>query len=155
MTLSENSIRDILEIKKKYPTSRAALMPALYIAQKEFGWLSSEAIEAVSETLEVPRAIVKGVATFYAMYKNRPMGRHLIQICTNVSCMIFGAEQLVTFLEKRYGLIAGGTSPDGRFSLVIMECIGACDRAPAMFVNEDFFSGLNEQNIVEILEEYK
>jgi NADH:ubiquinone oxidoreductase subunit E len=103
----------------------------------------------------VPRAIVKGVATFYAMYKNRPMGRHLIQICTNVSCMIFGAEQLVTFLEKRYGLTAGGTSPDGRFSLVIMECIGACDRAPAMLINEDFFSGLNEQNIDEILQRYK
>jgi NADH-quinone oxidoreductase E subunit len=155
MTLSEDSIKEILEIKKKYPTPRAALLPALYIAQKEFGWLSPDALEAVSETLEVPRAIVKGVATFYAMYKHRPTGRHLIQLCTNVSCMVFGAEELLVFLEKRYGITAGGTSPDGRFSLVIMECIGACDRAPAMLVNEDFYSDLNEQNIVEILERYK
>lgn len=155
MTLSEDAIRELQAIKERYPTKRAALLPALYIAQREFGWLSPEALKAVSEALDVPRALVKGVATFYAMYKQRPMGRHLIQICTNVSCMVFGAEDLLSLLKNKYGLTVGGTSPDGRFSLVVMECIGACDRAPAMLVNTDFWSNLNENNIFEILERYK
>lgn len=148
-------IENIAKLKEKYPASGAALLPALYLAQKEFGWLSQEALEFVAETLSLPKATVKGVATFYSMYKNRPMGRHLVQLCTNVSCMIFGAEKLADLLEKKYGLVPGGTSPDSRFSLVIMECIGSCDKAPAMLVNTDFHYYLNESNIIAILEQYK
>lgn len=146
---------DLLRLRDKYPTTEATLLPALYLAQKEFGWLSPEAMEFVAETLSIPKATVKGVATFYAMYKTKPTGRHLIQLCTNVTCMLFGAEQLGELLSRRYGLKPGGTSPDGRFSLMIMECIGACDRAPAMLVNDDFHHSLNQENIIEILERYK
>jgi len=148
-------MKELDTIKEKYPTTRAAILPALYIAQEKFGWLSPEAIEEVSSTLNVPKALVRGVSTFYAMYKHKPMGRHLIQLCTNVSCMIFGAETLLELLKNKYGLEPGGTTEDGRFSLVIMECIGACDRAPAMLVNNDFHSNLNDNNITEILEKYK
>lgn len=155
MTLSESSLKELEAVRKKYPTLRAAVLPALYIAQRDLGWLSPEAMEAVSEALGAPRALVKGTATFYAMYKQKPTGRHLIQLCTNVSCMVFGAEDLVTLLKNKYDVTVGGTSPDGRFSLVVMECIGACDRAPAMLVNEDFWSGLSDSNITEILERYK
>lgn len=146
---------NILSLKDKYPSTGAILLPALYLAQKEFGWLSPEAMGFVAETLNISGATVKGVATFYAMYKNKPMGRHLIQLCTNVSCMIFGAERLVDLLSEKYGLAPGGTSEDGRFSLVIMECIGSCDRAPAMLVNTDFHYDLTETNILDILERYK
>lgn len=146
---------NILSLKDKYPATGAILLPALYLAQKEFGWLSPEAMGFVAETLNISGATVKGVATFYAMYKNKPMGRHLIQLCTNVSCMIFGAERLVDLLSEKYGLVPGGTSEDGRFSLVIMECIGSCDRAPAMLVNTDFHYDLTETNILDILERYK
>jgi NADH:ubiquinone oxidoreductase subunit E len=86
------------------------LLPAIYIAQREFGFLSSEAYEAVSAALGVPRATVRGVATFYAMYKHKPMGRHIVQLCTNVSCMILGAERLVDFLKSTYSLEPGGGS---------------------------------------------
>lgn len=147
--------KDLLKLRDKYPTTEATLLPALYLAQKEFGWLSPEAMEFVADTLAIPKATVKGVATFYAMYKNKPTGRHLIQLCTNVTCMLFGAEQLVDMLSRKYGVKPGGTSPDNRFSLAIMECIGACDRAPAMLVNDDFHYGLNEENIIEILERYR
>ena len=152
---TDASIKEIEEITAKYPNSRAALLPALYVAQRDFGWLSPEAYEAVAELLNVPKATARGVGTFYAMYKNKPMGRHLIQLCTNVSCMILGAERLVDLLKNTYGIEPGGMSPDGRFSLVIMECIGACGTAPAMLVNEDFFENLTEQNLQEILQRYQ
>jgi NADH-quinone oxidoreductase E subunit len=147
--------KEIKEIVERYPDRRAALLPSLYVAQKHYGWLSQDAYEAVAETLNLPKATVKGVATFYAMYKHKPMGRHLIQLCTNVACMVMGAERLIDLLKDRYGIEPGGTTEDGRFSLVIMECIGACDRAPAMLVNTDFHHSLNENNIFEILENYK
>jgi NADH-quinone oxidoreductase E subunit len=152
---SETAIKELEEIRAKYPTARAALLPALYIAQREFGWLSKEAYEAVSDVLGVPGAVARGVGTFYAMYKHAPMGRNVVQLCTNVACMIMGAERLVDLLKSKYALEPGGTTPDGRFSLVIMECIGACGTAPAMLVNDDFHENLTEKNIGEILEKYK
>jgi len=146
---------DIKTIAAKYPDRRGALLPALYVAQREKGWLSQDALREVSAVLNLPEATVKGVATFYSMYKKHPAGKYLVQLCTNVACMIFGAETLLDLLGKKYGLEPGGTTEDGRFSLVIMECIGACDRAPAMLVNEDFHADLTEQRIMEILESYK
>jgi len=148
-------IDEIRVLSGKYPDRRGALLPALYVAQKEAGWLSQEALDTVSAALNLPQATVKGVATFYAMYKHRPMGRHLIQLCTNVACMIMGAERLVDLLKEKYGLEPGGTTGDGRFSLVIMECIGACDRAPAMLVDTDFHADLTGDNIFRILEKYE
>lgn len=152
---SEAAIKELSEIRTRYPNSRAALLPAIYIAQREFGYLSPEAYEAVSSLLGIPKATVRGVATFYVMYKHRPIGRYLIQLCTNVSCMLLGAERLVDFLKNKYGLEVGGTTPDGRFSLVIMECIGGCDVAPAMLVNNDYYGSLTQERIEEILEGYK
>ncbi|MBI4684571.1 MAG: NADH-quinone oxidoreductase subunit NuoE [Nitrospirae bacterium] len=153
--LSEAVIKELEEIRQRYPNARAALLPAIYIAQREFGWLSPEAYEAVSDILGVPKTIARGVATFYAMYKHKPMGRNIVHLCTNVSCMILGAERLVDILKERYGLEPNSTTPDGRFSLVIMECIGACGTAPAMLVNTDFHDNLTQENIIQILESYK
>lgn len=152
--LSEAAIKELNELKAKYPTARGALLPAISLAQRDFGHLSAEALQSVSAALGIPRATVRGVATFYAMYRNRPMGRHVVQLCTNVSCMLLGAEKLVDFLKNKYGLEPGGMTKDGRFSLVIMECIGACGTAPAMLVNEDFYENLTEKYIDEILEKY-
>jgi len=148
-------LKEISEIKARYPDSKAALLPTLYIAQREFGWLSHEAMQYVAETLNLPEVVVKGTASFYTMFKHKPMGRHLIQLCTNVSCMILGAERLVDFLKNKYGLEPYGTTGDGRFSLLIMECIGACDSGPAMLVDTDFYDNLNEQRIEGILAKYK
>ena len=130
-------------------------MPSLYIAQREFGWLSHEAMRVVAKTLNLPEAEVRGTASFYAMFRHKPVGRNLIQLCTNVSCMILGSEALVDLLNKKYGVEPDGTSRDGRFSLVIMECIGACGMGPAMLVNTDFYDNLTELRIEEILERYK
>ena len=152
---NETVLKEIEDIRAKYPEQRSALLPSLYIAQREFGWLSPEAMLFVAKTLNLPEAEVRGTASFYAMFRHKPVGRNLIQLCTNVSCMILGSERLLDFLMKRYGIKPDGTSQDGRFSLVIMECIGACGTAPAMLVNTDFHDNLSEKKIEEILERYK
>ena len=152
---NETVLKEIDEIKGRYPDSRSALLPALYVAQREFGWLSHEAMSYVARTLNLPEAMVRGTASFYSMFKHKKAGRHLIQLCTNVSCMILGAERLVDFLRTKYGMEPDNTTQDGRFSLVIMECIGACGTAPAMLVNTDFYDSLTEKRIEEILETYK
>ena len=152
---NETVLREIDGIRTKYPDRRSALLPSLYIAQREFGWLSDEAMQHVANTLSLPEAEVRGTASFYSMFRPKPAGRHLIQMCTNVSCMILGAEKLVDFISGKYSVQPNGTSRDGRFSLVIMECIGACGTAPAMLVNTDFYDSLTEKRIEEILEKYK
>ncbi len=148
-------LKEIEDIKAKYPDSKSALLPSLYIAQKELGWLSLEAMKAVADALNLPESDVRGTASFYSMFRLKPAGRNLIQLCTNVSCMILGAERLKDLLQDRYGLLPGGTTADGRFSLIIMECIGACGTAPAMLVNTDLHENLTGHNIAEILDKYK
>jgi len=152
---NETVLKEIGDIKAKYPDRRSALLPSLYIAQREFGWLSHEAMSCVAGALSLPEADVRGTASFYAMFRQKPVGRNLIQLCTNVSCMILGSEKLLDLLRSKYGVEPGGTSEDERFSLVIMECIGACGTAPAMLVNTDFYDSLTEKSIVDILERYK
>ncbi|MBI3593017.1 MAG: NADH-quinone oxidoreductase subunit NuoE [Nitrospirae bacterium] len=153
--LSEKAVTEIKRIKTKYQDARSCLLPSLYVVQRESGWIDPAAMSAVGELLNVPKATVKGVATFYSMFRHKPVGRHLIQLCTNVACLVMGAERLVDMLKERYGLEPNGTTSDGRFSLVIMECIGACGTAPAMLVDTEFHDNLNEGNIITILESYK
>jgi NADH-quinone oxidoreductase E subunit len=154
MTLSDTALREIEQIRRKFPEPRGALIPALYIAEREFGWLSAAALMALADALELPPALVRGTATFYHLYRHREMGRHLIQLCTNVSCMVLGAEELQEILKKKYGLEPGGTTEDGRFSLLIMECIGVCEGAPAMQIDTDLYQNLTEERLDEILSSY-
>lgn len=147
--------KDLDDIKSRYPAGRALALPALHMAQSEYGWLSSDALKAVADYLNMPKALLRGVATFYSRFSEMPMGRNLIQVCTNVSCMLFGAESLVDMVRRKYNVEPGRTSPDGRFSLVVAECIGACDRGPAMLVNSEFHYRLDKKNIIDILERYR
>jgi NADH-quinone oxidoreductase E subunit len=154
MTLTAAALREIEMIRGKYPEPRSALIPALYVAEREFGWLSAAALLSLAEALDLPPAVVRGTATFYHLYRHREMGRHLIQLCTNVSCMILGAEELQEMLKRKYGLVPGGTTEDGRFSLLIMECIGVCEGAPAMQIDTDLYQNLTEERLDEILSSY-
>ena len=153
--ISEKSLNNINEKVRDYPHGRSALMAALHELQSEEGWLSPDTLAEISDVLNIPAATVKGVATFYHMYRHTPMGRNIVQICTNVACMVMGSDSLVELLKKEFGLEPGGTTEDNRFSLVIMECIGACGTAPAMLVNDNFHENLDEKNIIEILSGYK
>lgn len=149
-------MKEIEESMTAYPDGRSALLSALHSAQYEEGWITPESMTAISEKLNLPLAMVKGVATFYALYRHKPGGKYLIQLCTNVACMIMGAESFLDVLKREFGLDPGGTTEDGRFSLIIMECIGACGTAPAMLINDDFHENITTEKILlKILKGYK
>ncbi len=155
MMLFEEIVQELHKAKEKYPEDRLALLPSLYVIHKRLGWLSEDTLSLVAQTLSIPQTAVRSVASFYSMFRNKPMGRHLIQICTNVTCMIMGSEGLVDILRERYSLEPGETTDDERFSLVIVECIGACGTAPAMLVNDDLYESLTGERVIDILEHYR
>ena len=153
--LSANSIKEIKEIAKRYPTTESALLPALYVAQREKGWLAKETMDDIADALELPRVRVYGVATFYTMYYKKPMGKYVIQVCTNVSCMITGGEEIFEHLKKKFGINSGETTGDGLFSLLEVECLGNCGNGPVMQINEDFYENLTIVKVNEIIEDLK
>jgi NADH-quinone oxidoreductase E subunit len=129
-TLAE--YRDVLG---RYPTRRAALMPTLWLAQREFGWLSLPVLEYVAELMELPVAWVTSVASFYTMYWKEPKGRWHIQLCRNLSCALRGALDIQRALEERLGIRDGERTSDGRFSFEEVECLASCGTAPCLQVN--------------------
>ncbi|MBN1571917.1 MAG: NADH-quinone oxidoreductase subunit NuoE [Deltaproteobacteria bacterium] len=153
--LSDTSINKIKEISRRYPTSESALLPALYVAQREKGWLAKEIMDEVADALDLPRVRVYGVATFYTMYYKKPMGKYVIQVCTNVSCMINGGEEIFGHLKKKFGIKSGETTGDGLFSILEVECLGNCGNAPVMQVNEDFYENLTIEAVDEIIDSLK
>ncbi len=152
---SEEMLKRIEEILKRYATKRAAVLPVLYLAQKEFGCINDTALAAVSRALKISRADVYGLATFYSMFHEEPLGRNVIFLCDNLACTLLGAESLRDHLEKKLDIRMGETTADGRFTLKNAECLGACGQAPVMLVNDDFYEGLTEARIDEVLEKYK
>jgi NADH-quinone oxidoreductase E subunit len=128
----------IERILARYPTKQAALLPVLWVAQETWGWISKEAAEEVARILELTPAHVSGVLTFYTMYNLEPVGRYLLQFCTSISCHLAGAEGLVDHCRKRLGIDLGGTTPDRKFTMVEVECIAGCDRAPSMMLNDTY-----------------
>jgi NADH-quinone oxidoreductase subunit E len=142
----------IQRILTRYPTKQAALLPVLWVAQETWGWISREAAEEVARILELPASHVDGVLTFYTMYNLRPVGRHLLQICTSISCHLAGAEGLIEECRARLGIGPEETSKDGRFSLVEVECIAGCDRAPSIMVNDTYYEPMDEKKLSELLD---
>jgi len=151
--LSEQVKATILRIRDEYPDPKSAVMPALSLVQQEKGWLSQESLADVAEFLDVPPAEIAGVASFYTMYRLKPMGKYLIQICTNISCSLLGAEHLAEYLSKKLGIAEGETTRDGRFSWVRVQCLGSCGTAPMMQINDTYYENLTEQKIDQILKE--
>ena len=140
-------------ILKRYPTRQAALLPVLWVAQETWGWISREAAEEVARILELSPAHVDGVLTFYTMYNLYPVGRHLLQFCTSISCHLAGAEALAERCKKRLGVDWGETTPDGRFTLQEVECIAGCDRAPSMMVNDAYHEPMDAARLDRLLDE--
>ena len=144
-------LEEIAKIRERYPTVEAALLPVLHLAQREFGHVSIDAEEAVAKALGIPAPRVHGVSTFYTMFSNNPVGKYHVQVCTNITCSLLGAEHIVKYLEKKLGVKLGETTPDNKFTLVEVECLGSCGTAPMMQINEDYYEDLTEQKIDEIL----
>ena len=125
-------------IVARYPRPRSALIPLCHVAQQQDGWLSPEAMEHIAELLDLTHAEVLGTASFYEMFKLEPVGKYLVNVCTNIACLLVGGEELLEHCEERLGVKAGATTPDGLFTLEDVECIAACTEAPAIQVNYRF-----------------
>jgi NADH-quinone oxidoreductase E subunit len=143
------------ELLGRYPTKRAALLPALWLVQDAHGWISDEAMVEVAETLGLTAAYVKGVVTFYTMYHQHPVGRHFIQVCTTSPCNVCGAEKVVEALLEHTGCgELGATSPDGRFTVVEVECLGACGFATPVLIDDDFIERVTPATVPDVLKAY-
>ena len=136
----------------KYPSRRAAVKSALRYCQEETGWVSNGVVTAVATHLGLEPIEVYEVATFYDMFYTEPGGRHRIRVCTNVSCMLRGAETIVSHLKEKLGIKVGGTSPDGRITLLEAECLGACGGAPMLVCGNQYFENLTTDKLNSLLD---
>ena len=140
------------EALSHYPNRRSAILPVLWIAQREWGWISPAALTLVARTVDVPAPEVFGIATFYTMFNLKPIGRHHLQVCMTLSCSLMGADRLFRHLEHKLGIGHGETTRDGRFTLRRVECLAACGGAPCLQVNEDYHENLDEAAVDRLLE---
>jgi len=150
---SAAALAEYRALLERYPTRRAALMPTLWLAQREFGWLSLPVMEYVAQLMELPLAWVTSVASFYTMYWKEPKGRWHVQVCRNLSCALRGAEDILRALEARLGIRGGQRTADGRFSLEEVECLASCGTAPCLQVNnEEYHENLDVPRALALIE---
>jgi NADH-quinone oxidoreductase subunit E len=155
LEFSPETYKKFEETVARYPRKEAAMLPVLYLAQHEFGYLNPEAIEYVAKLMGQSPAQVYAVVSFYTMYATRPIGRHHIQVCRTLPCALRGADKVTSFLQKALGVECGQTTPDGRFTLSEVECLASCGTAPMMQVNDDYYENLTDERLTEILEQLK
>lgn len=137
----------------KYPTKRSAVMPLLYIAQEEYGWISPEAIQEVAELCDMDSTQVKSIAGFYTMYSEKPKGRYWLQVCTDLPCALRGADEFYEELKAYLEVEDGGTSRDGLFTVEHVMCLAACDKAPMLQCNFHFMENLDMDKMKAFIEE--
>jgi NADH-quinone oxidoreductase subunit E len=151
--LSDANVSVAKEIIGRYPRPKSALIPLLHLTQEEHGWISAESMRHIAELLGLEPAEVYGTATFYEMFKFEPVGRYCINICTNISCQLLGAWELLEHAEQRLGIRAGSTTDDGVFTLEDVECIAACTEAPAVQVNYRYRHRVTNDDLDVLLED--
>jgi NADH-quinone oxidoreductase E subunit len=149
-------LKELQDVISRYPEKMAALLPALWMVQQERGWISPEAMTEVAAQLDLTAAYVKGVVTFYTMYHQHPVGKHFIQVCTTSPCLCAGADKVVdAFLEHTGCKELGLTSPDGKYTVIEVECLGACGFATPVQINEDYVENVTPEKVPEILSALK
>ena len=147
---NEQIARDIIA---RYPRPKSALIPLCHLAQEQDGWLSEDAMVHIGELVGCTSAEVLGTASFYEMFKLHPVGRYCVNVCTNISCQLLGAEELLEHAEETLGIRAGGTTEDGAITLEDVECIAACTEAPAIQVNYRYFHNVTADDLDQIIAE--
>ncbi len=146
---------EIVELLAKYPTKKAALLPVLHLAQRDYGWMSDDAMALVAKRLDLPVAHVYGVVTFYTMYHQKPVGKYVIEVCRTLSCAMMGAEKITRCLEKKLGIKVGETTPDNLYTLAEVECLASCGTAPAASINGAYYENLTPEKVGKVLQELK
>jgi len=153
VVFSETGRAEFERLLTRYPDRKAVILPALHLAQKEFGYVSDEAIAYIAGLVGTSSSEIEGVATFYTMYNRKPVGKYHVQICRNISCSLLGAEHLIEHVSKKLGVRPGETTPDGKFTLAKVECLGSCGTAPVMQVNDEYHENLTVESIDRILDQ--
>ena len=149
-------MEELQAVLQRYPNKQAALLPTLWLAQRENGWISDRIMAEVAEVLGLTPAYVKGVVTFYTMYHQHPVGKNFVQVCTTSPCNICGAEEVLKALLTQSGAgDAGATSPDGKWTIVEVECLGACGFPTPILVNDDFIENVSPEKVPEIVRKYR
>jgi len=151
----EKAKTEVAEALARYPVKRSAVLPVLWIAQREWGWLPTAALRLVAESVGLPESEVFGIATFYTMFNMKPVGRHHLQVCMTLSCSLMGADRLFKHLEHKLRIGHGETTPDGRFTLRRVECLAACGGGPCMQVGFDYHENLDEKKVDALLEKLR
>ena len=152
--VSEQAKQRMRDLAARYPVARSAIMPALYIAQQEEGYITQGALQAVAETIGLTVDDVESVATFYTMYYQHPPGKKVIKVCTSISCYLRGCDILVSHLEKRLGIKRGETSADGNYTFMTAECLASCGTAPVMQVNDEFVENITLGMVDALVDEW-
>ncbi len=152
MKLTEETRNQILELQKKYPKKRSALIPALHLAQNENGYLPSEIQHEVAELFDITFNEVNSIVTFYDMFYDKPMGKRVLHVCKGISCMLRGSDPLTQNLCEHLKVKPGHTTADGEFSVHLAECLGACDRAPMAIIDHEVHGPLTMENLMPILD---
>jgi NADH dehydrogenase (ubiquinone) flavoprotein 2 len=150
------TLERLREVLTRYPSKQAALLPALWLVQGARGWISDRNMAEVAEVLGLTPAYVKGVVTFYTMFHQHPVGRHFVQVCTTSPCNICGAEAVVQALLEATGAgEPGATSPDGNWTVIEVECLGACGFATAVLIDDDFIEGVTPDAVPALVKRYR
>ncbi len=152
---SDRTKKKIEEIVARYPQKEAAILPVLHIIQQEFGSISPEEEKQAARILGVKPIRVRELVTFYTMFHRKALGKYHIQVCSNLSCSLLGADNLVDYLAEKLGIEPGETTPDKKFTLSKVECLGACERAPCMMINFNYYGDITPEKVDEILDGLK
>jgi NADH-quinone oxidoreductase subunit E len=149
---SQANEKKLDELITHYPVKRSAILPALFIAQEEHGYVTDDDVKYLARRLDMRVNEVEEVVTFYTMYSRKPVGKYKLQVCRTVSCMLMGAEAITEHIEHKIGCGVGETSRDGRFTLMEVECLGYCDLAPCLQVNFDYHEKLTTASVDKLLD---
>ena len=155
LKLSEKGQHEVTRILARYPEEQSAMMPLLHLIQEDKGFISITDQLELAKLLRVPPMKVRGVVEFYTMFRGEKCGKYLIQVCHTLSCAILGAHTVVDVIRQKLGIDVGGTTKDGLFTLMKVECLGSCGTAPVMQINDDYYENLTEEKIIEILDSLK
>ncbi len=150
--LSPATVEKIKKAMSRFPKPLSAVLPALHAVYEQFSYLDEPMYEAIAETLSVTRAEVAEAATFYTLFPKHPVGKNLVMVCKNISCALRGADNLVSYLEKKLNIKVGETTSDGKFTIWKVECLGSCGTAPMMQVNDEFHENLTKARVDVLLE---
>jgi NADH-quinone oxidoreductase subunit E len=150
-SLSAESRKRIEDLLLRYPKKEAALLPVLHIIQREKGFISPDAERWVAARFGIPPLHVEGVLSFYTLLRRNPAGKYVIQVCRNISCFLAGSADILEYLEAKLGIRAGETTPDGKYTLETVECLGNCDHAPCLMINDDDYGPVTREAVDGIL----